>query len=240
MLSILFADTALERVPKQLWGHPTVVKRSERVGKEPRDTILIRTYHHRAMVNLENHEKRGRPDIIHFALLEALGSPLNREGLLRIYVHTVDDHIIYIDPQVRLPRNYTRFIGLIEQLYKERKVPVKGKPLLEMKRGSLSDVVSEITPSHVMAFTRRGEPKILEEAIGVLGGEEHPAVIIGAFPHGGFSRGVSELADSSVSIDPEMLDGWTVTSRVIYEYERAIRLPERRSEKMIRDRNSNR
>lgn len=113
-------------------------------------------------------------------------------------------------------------------------MPVKGKPLLEIKMGRLGDVVSEIKPSYIMAFTRRGKPKILEEAIGVLVGEEHPSVIIGAFPHGGFSKRVSELAESSVSIDPEMLEAWTVTSRAIYEYERLIRLPYRRSKKMVR------
>jgi len=34
------------------------------------------------MKKLRESEKRGRPDIVHFALLEALGSPLNKEILL--------------------------------------------------------------------------------------------------------------------------------------------------------------
>lgn len=230
MLDLLLAESALETVPKQLWSHPSVVKRAKSLGKKPGETLLDRTYHHRAMIHLENDKKRGRPDIAHFSLLEALGTPLNREGLLRVHIHTVDDHVIYIDPKVRLPRNYDRFVGLIEQLYKEGKVPTKGQPLLRLEKGSLKDVLSEIRPSYVIAFTRKGEAKTLESAVGTLS-EKNTAAIVGAFPHGHFSEETTKLADLTVSIDPEMLEAWTVTSRVIYEFEKLIGLPERRWEK---------
>ena len=133
MLSLLFVESALETVPQPLWNHPSVTKRAKTLNKKPSETLLDRTYHHRAMIRLKNNYRRGRPDILHFALLEALGSPLNKEGLLRVYVHTVDDHIISVDPKVRLPRNYDRFVGLIEQLLREDKVPVVGQPLLELR-----------------------------------------------------------------------------------------------------------
>jgi len=231
MLNLLLAESALETVPKPLWSHPSVVKRARALSKKPGETLLDRTYHHRAMVRLENGERRGRPDIVHFSLLEALGTPLNREGLLRVYVHTIDDHVISIDPRVRLPRNYDRFVGLIEQLYKEGKVPVRDRPLLKLRRGSLEDMISEIGPSYVMAFTRKGEPKTLESAMKVLSEQENPVAVIGAFPRGHFSGETVKLADLSVSIDPEMLEAWTVTSRAIYEFERLMGLPERRWEK---------
>ena len=56
---------------------------------------------------LNNWRKRGRPDIVHLCLLEALESPLNKNKILSVYVHTYDNKIIYINPEVRLPRNYT-------------------------------------------------------------------------------------------------------------------------------------
>lgn len=228
MLHLLLAESALETVPKQLWSHPSVAKRAKSLGKKPGETLLDRTYHHRAMIQLENDERRGRPDIVHFSLLEALGTPLNKEGLLTVYVHTIDGHIIRVEPKVRLPRNYDRFMGLIEQLYKEGRVPTEGQPLLKLGEGSLGDVLSEVRPSYVMAFTREGESETLENAMRTLLRQESPAVIVGAFPHGGFSKKTIEIADLAVSIDPEMLEAWTVTSRVIYEYERLIKLPERR------------
>ncbi len=58
--------------------------------------ILDRSYHHAAMKDIADSEKRGRPDIAHLCLLEALGSPLNKEGLLRTYVHTYNDYVISV------------------------------------------------------------------------------------------------------------------------------------------------
>ncbi|RLG20801.1 hypothetical protein DRN72_04605 [Methanosarcinales archaeon] len=57
-------------------------------------TLLDSSYHHKAMRMLENPDKRGRPDIVHFCLLEALGSPLNVDGKLSTVVHTYDGKII--------------------------------------------------------------------------------------------------------------------------------------------------
>uniref|UniRef100_A0A914V2D4 18S rRNA (pseudouridine-N1)-methyltransferase n=1 Tax=Plectus sambesii TaxID=2011161 RepID=A0A914V2D4_9BILA len=57
-----------------------------------------------------------RPDILHQCLLMLLDSPLNRAGLLQIYVHTSKNVLIEISPQTRLPRTYDRFAGLMVQL----------------------------------------------------------------------------------------------------------------------------
>ena len=230
MLNLLFVDSALELVPKSIWKQPSVVKRAKSLGKEPGDMLLDRTYHHQAMLLLENNGQRGRPDILHFSLLEALGSPLNKEGLLKIHVHTSSNHIISINPQVRLPRNYTRFVGLFEQLYKETRVPRNGLPLLKMSKGSIKSILFEIQPSYIMVFTRQGDPKTLECAMKVLSRKDNPVAIVGAFPRGHFTEETLKLADSLISIDPDMLEAWTVTSRLVYEFEKQVKLPVRRWE----------
>jgi rRNA small subunit pseudouridine methyltransferase Nep1 len=180
------------------------------------------------MRKLRESEKRGRPDIVHFALLEALGSPLNKEGLLRVYVHTNNDYVVTVNSEVRLPRNYDRFVGLLEQLFELERVPSSRQPLLRLEQKTLPQLLDETEPDYVMAFSRKGEPNTLEEAVSRLLDKEKPAVIIGGFPHGHFSERTIRLADEVVSIDPEMLETWTLTSRVIYEYERAISLPTKR------------
>jgi len=58
--------------------------------------------------------------------------------------------------------------------------------------------------------------------------KQRPAVIVGGFPHGHFSETTIRLADEVGCIDPDMLETWTLTSRVIYEYESAISLPKKR------------
>jgi len=228
MLELILAESALERVPEPLWNHPSIFKMAKRLNKKPEQILIDRSFHHRAMLRLKDGEKRGRPDIVHFCLLEALGTPLNRENLLRVYVHTLDNYIIYPNPEVRLPRNYDRFVGLIEQLYELGKVLKDDKVLLELRRESLQSLVHEMKPSYIVAFTRLGKPQLLHQTMHILATKESPAVIVGAFPRGHFSEETRKISNELVSIDPEMLEAWTVTSRLIYEYERAIKLPERR------------
>lgn len=54
-----------------------------------------------------------RPDITHQCLLMLLDSPLNRAGLLQVYVHTSNNVLIEINPQTRIPRTFKRFAGLM-------------------------------------------------------------------------------------------------------------------------------
>ncbi|KAJ2267156.1 18S rRNA pseudouridine methyltransferase, partial [Coemansia sp. RSA 451] len=57
-----------------------------------------------------------RPDITHQCLLTLLDSPLNKTGRLQVYIHTSNDVLIEISPQVRIPRTFKRFSGLMVQL----------------------------------------------------------------------------------------------------------------------------
>ena len=228
LLTFILAESALETIPKKLWKHLVVKRYSEKCGKPPEFLLLDRSYHHTAMKPLKGNEKRGRPDIVHFALLEALASPLNKEQLLQVYVHTINDYVITVNPQVRLPKNYNRFVGLIEQLFEFGKTPPTGPPLLTLTRETLSHLLQKIKPTFVLVFTRKGAFHTLEDTIAKISDEEKPVVMIGGFPRGHFSTKALKLVDEAVSIDVEMLETWTVTSRVIYEYERAISLPKKR------------
>jgi len=57
-----------------------------------------------------------RPDITHQSLLMLLDSPLNRAGLLQVYIRTSQNVLIEVNPQIRIPRTFNRFAGLIVQL----------------------------------------------------------------------------------------------------------------------------
>ncbi|RLI09988.1 hypothetical protein DRO33_06070 [Candidatus Bathyarchaeota archaeon] len=85
------------------------------------------------------------------------------------------------------------------------------------------------------AFTRIGEPQTVEEAVSRISKQEKPAVLVGGFPHGHFTEETTNLADELIAIDPETLDAWTVTSRIIYEYERALSIQKKRVAEMGKD-----
>jgi rRNA small subunit pseudouridine methyltransferase Nep1 len=221
MLTLLLAEAAIELIPKKIWRHPSVFKQARKRGKKAGALLLDRSYHHSAMIDLKTAYKRGRPDITHFSLLVALGTPLNKNGLLKTYIQTRDGYIIHVNHKIRLPKNYIQFTGLIEQLYEFGRVPKQGTPLLELKRHSLQDLFRIQDESYVVTLTKEGKPKTLDTLIKKLIKKKNPVVVIGAFPHGYFSKEISGIADESVSIFSETLEAWTVTSRVIYEYEKA-------------------
>lgn len=58
-----------------------------------------------------------RPDITHQCLLMLLDSPLNRAGLLQVYIHTSNNVLIEVNPQTRIPRTFKRFAGLMGKLF---------------------------------------------------------------------------------------------------------------------------
>lgn len=54
-----------------------------------------------------------RPDISHQCLMMLLDSPLNRAGMLQVYIHTTKNVLIEVNPHIRIPRTFKRFSGLI-------------------------------------------------------------------------------------------------------------------------------
>lgn len=46
-------------------------------------------------------------------MLTLLDSPLNKAGLLQVYIHTAKGVLIEVNPHVRIPRTFKRFSGLM-------------------------------------------------------------------------------------------------------------------------------
>ncbi|MEM2897131.1 MAG: hypothetical protein QXG01_06150, partial [Candidatus Bathyarchaeia archaeon] len=170
----------------------------------------------------------GRPDIVHFALLSALEAPLNFERVLKVHVHTINDYVIDVNPEAKLPKNYNRFIGLIEQLYTTKKVPLKGDALLTLHKMTLEELIKRVSPSKIFAFSTLGKPKTLEETCKEMSKLSKPLALIGGFSHGHFSKSITSSFDEIIKIDNEGLEAWVVSSRLIYEFERSIDLPSKR------------
>jgi rRNA small subunit pseudouridine methyltransferase Nep1 len=224
MLHIVFVEAALETVPPSILRHPSVRRSAKRQGKRPEEVLLNRSLHHSAMSKLPDDHKRGRPDIAQICLLESQGAPLNREGGLRVWLHTFGGYAIEVSPDVRVPRDCNRFNGLMEQLFSLGRVPPEGdSPLMQLSETDLGGLKERIAPSHTVALTSRGKPSSLEDLCGRLSEETKPVVFIGAFPHGAMRGETLSLADEAARIHAEPLEAWVVTSRLIYEYEKTMR-----------------
>ncbi len=214
-------------MPREIANHRVIQWQARRRGRRPTELLLNSSLHHQAMRGLPDGDRRGRPDIVHFCLLLALDAPLNREGLLRTYVHTRHDKIITVDPSTRLPRMFNRFTGLIEHLFLTGEAPPE-RPLLRLENASLAGLIERIKPKKVITFSERGERKLCRELFDGLSKEDEVCVLVGGFPRGDFRSNVAELCDELVSIDPELLRAPTVTARAIYAYEEALGIQELR------------
>nr|WP_230972355.1 16S rRNA methyltransferase [Archaeoglobus neptunius] len=202
----------MELVPPEIACHPSVAFDARRRGKNPDSIILDDSKHHSAMKKLPFREKRGRPDIIHQCLLLLLDSPVSKD--LEIYVHTLSGHIIKVNPKTRLPRNYNRFVGLMEDLFRKRRIVAGNEILLEIVDQTLSDILAH---RNVILMSEKGR----RENIGkYLKGDF--AVCIGAFPHGDFFPETRKMLKNAniVSLGEKGYTSLYVTARVVCEYER--------------------
>jgi rRNA small subunit pseudouridine methyltransferase Nep1 len=215
-IAIALVEASLELVPPEIAKHPAVEKTAKRRGKRPLAMLLDKSLHYHAMKRLPSQEKRGRPDIVHFCMLEVLESPLCNKGYAQLYVHTLGGQVIKVRSDVRLPKNYNRFVGLMEQLLAFGRVPTKGEALLEVIGRGLDKAIEDFKPSRKILLSEKGiRTSPLDLASKVIEGGGRVMIMIGAFPHGEFSDEVLRSADEVVSIYSEVLEGFVATSVVL-------------------------
>lgn len=228
MLNVILADTELEPVPRELLQHPSVRAMAERREKPAKSLLLDSNFHHSAMRGLNDAERRGRPDLLHYFLLTALDSPLNRDGQLRLFVHCRHDKILRVNPATQLPQSYNRFLGLMEQLFEKGRVGDSENTFFELGDGTVSDILKEIEPDFVCLLSENGEKKQPKDIGKELAKHKQPVVIVGGFTHGDFRTDVGPMATKTYCIDPDLMKAWTVSTRMIYVYEDAIDLAKKR------------
>ncbi|WP_423792268.1 16S rRNA methyltransferase [Methanocaldococcus indicus] len=198
MYNIILANSALELIPKEL-----KVKKS-RIYKYD---ILDSNYHYKYMRNLKDKERRGRPDIVHFSLLTILDSPINYERKLKIFVHTYNNLVLEISPEVRLPRNYFRFLGVIEKVLKGDE-----NRFIRIYESSLEELLNKIQTKNIALLTKKGKlvhPKELKN---------YDTFLIGGFPYGEILIDEHNIKGkvNKLSIYKRGLTAWTVSGIVCY------------------------
>ena len=144
MISLILTESSLELVPKELSSHPSVISHAQKLGKRPSEILLDNSWHFAAMKGISDEIKRGRPDLVHFCILEATTIPLYTKNKIKIYIHTIDDKVIYVGENVHIPKSYHRFEGLIEKLFLEKTIESGGNTLLEIKDRSFLELIDEI------------------------------------------------------------------------------------------------
>lgn len=134
-----------------------------------------------------------RPDITHQCLLTLLDSPLNKAGLLQVYIHTTKGVLIEVNPHVRIPRTFKRFSGLMVQLL--HKLSIRGVNGPEKLLKVIKNPVTDHLPANTLKLTLSGDaPTVrLSRYLPTLPDTHSIAVFVGAM-----ARGRDDFADHVV------------------------------------------
>ncbi|KAJ8005169.1 hypothetical protein DPEC_G00143850 [Dallia pectoralis] len=156
---------------------------------------LLNCDQHKGMI-IKNGRDPGkiRPDITHQCLLMLMDSPLNRAGLLQVYIHTEKNALIEINPQTRIPRTFNRFCGLMVQLLHKLSVRASdsSQRLLKLIKNPVSDHLPPGCPRFCTSFSA-GEAVNARSVVP----DGPAAVVVGAFAHGAVNV---DYTDKTVSI----------------------------------------
>ncbi|QLH03577.1 ribosome biogenesis protein [Nitrosopumilus cobalaminigenes] len=221
MISLILSESSLELIPSELRHHPSVVSHARKLGKSPSEILLDNSWHFAAMKGIDNEMKRGRPDLVHFSILEATTIPLYLKNKMKLYVHTVDGRVISFGKNVHIPKSYHRFEGVIEKLYQEEKVTTKDNDvLLEIKDKTFQELIEEINPSKVIGFSTNGTLSTYEKIAKEI--DDDTCIVVGGFQKGHFSDSIENKITDLYSVGNESFEGHVVVARMLYEYEKTI------------------
>ncbi|MFX0146854.1 MAG: 16S rRNA methyltransferase [Candidatus Hodarchaeota archaeon] len=217
VLNLFLVDCGLELIPKEIRDHPSVKKNIK--SKNYSSQVLDNSLHHSAMVKLNNFGKRGRPDILHNCLLNALGSPLNKNNLLKIYFHTINNRFFELNPEIRISRNYNRFKGLIAKLLIDGSIQFEDNFLIKEIETELGDMINSIKNREIFLFSSKGI--LIQRHLDLFHRNlsKNYIAVIGGFQKGTFSKQILELSNNLISISQYALDAWIVVNKVISFYE---------------------
>lgn len=216
-LTVILAECGLELIPKDIINNPAIQKSIKNHSYPLK--LLDNALHHTAMGKLKNLTKRGRPDIVHACLLNALGSPLNKSGNLKLYMHTVKNKIYEINNEIKLARNYNRFKGLMAKLLIEGIIRTEDLLLISRVEKNLSELLKIIGSEEIILFSSKG--KLVKNHFELFNKNltKNYVAIVGCFQKGSFSEEIRRLSNKIVSISQYHLDAWVALNKVIGYYE---------------------
>ncbi|ETK79916.1 hypothetical protein F441_14524 [Phytophthora nicotianae CJ01A1] len=137
---------------------------------------------------LNRDASQSRPDILHQELMALLDSPLNKAGYLKMYIKSTKGVLIEVSSQMRVPRTYKRFAGLMVQLLHTLKIRSSdgNHTLLNV----IKNPVTKYLPANCKkyALSRTGTLVNPWEWVESLPKDEPVVFIFGAMAHGHISK----------------------------------------------------
>ncbi|KAM5262525.1 ribosomal RNA small subunit methyltransferase NEP1 isoform 1-T1 [Ctenodactylus gundi] len=178
---------------------------------------LLNCDKHKSML-LKNGRDPGkvRPDIAHQSLLMLMDSPLNRAGLLQVYIHTEKNVLIEVNPQTRIPRTFDRFCGLMVQLLHKLSVRAADGPQKLLK--VIKNPVSDHFPVGCMKIGTSFSIPVISDVRDLVPSNDPIVFVVGAFAHGKVNV---EYTEKMVSISNYPLSAALTCAKLTTAFEEA-------------------
>mmetsp|Transcript_10347 Transcript_10347/g.21777 ORF Transcript_10347/g.21777 Transcript_10347/m.21777 type:complete len:324 (-) Transcript_10347:301-1272(-) len=218
-----------------------------KVGKDGGFQLLNQDDHHGILARTKRDPANARPDIAHQCLLSLLDSPLNKAGRLKVYVKTRKNVLIDVHPQIRIPRTFKRFAGLIVELLQKLKVRATNSPdpLLKVIRNPVTSHLPVGCRRVLMTYNCDRVENMQQHALEItkaassLSRNHHQpqneasdndeihekapksvVYVVGAMAHGKVED--ADWVDEELSISNYPLSGATVCSKIVQAYENTL------------------
>uniref|UniRef100_K3X6C9 Ribosomal RNA small subunit methyltransferase NEP1 n=1 Tax=Globisporangium ultimum (strain ATCC 200006 / CBS 805.95 / DAOM BR144) TaxID=431595 RepID=K3X6C9_GLOUD len=169
---------------------------------------------------LNREPSQSRPDILHQELMAVLDSPLNKAGYLKVYIRSTKDVLIDVSSQMRVPRTYKRFAGLMVQLLHTLKIRSSdgNQTLLNVIKNPVTKYLPANTKKY--ALSRTGKLVNPWEFVETLPIDEPVVFIFGAMAHGHISKENTNYLDETISISEYPMSGAQAICRLLNAFER--------------------
>ena len=154
-------------------------------GKVGKEHVLLNADEHGGFLRKHKRDPaEARPDILHQCMLILLDSPLNKAGLLKIYVRTERGVLIDVSAQIRIPRTFKRFCGLMTQLLFKLSIRASNGPhkLLKVIKNPVTD---HLPPNaHIYLLSVTGRLVSMPKIVPTLPSDGPVVFVAGAMAHG--------------------------------------------------------
>ncbi|EQC27547.1 hypothetical protein SDRG_14604 [Saprolegnia diclina VS20] len=160
-----------------------------------------------------------RPDILHQELMALLDSPLNKAGYLKVYIRSAKNVLIEVSSQMRIPRTYKRFAGLMVQLLHTLKIRSSDGKTTLLK--VIKNPIDAHLPANIKKYGCSCTGNLVDPWEFVSELPREPVVfVLGAMAHGHVSKEMCPYVDEMISVSEYPLSGAQAVARLLNGFER--------------------
>ncbi|MCJ1308678.1 18S rRNA pseudouridine methyltransferase [Agyrium rufum] len=180
---------------------------------------LLNSDEHIGIMRKQNRDiSDARPDITHQCLLTLLDSPINKAGKLQIYIHTASGILIEVNPALRVPRTFKRFIGVMVQLLHKHSIRStnSSEKLLKVIKNPITDHLPHNCRKVTLSWN--SEVVRVKDYIQDIDSKQSICVFVGAMAKGADTF-ADDFKDDSISISNYSLSASVACSKFCHAAE---------------------